>query len=145
MTPFEISIIFGAMAGWAGVFYLIYKSKMDKPKLEFEEESKNFYPAEGNNPFTTILIRFKAHNQGTKSTTIYHTKLSFTFNLKKHEIEDDRAIDIPPSSTVNFFPNLNIHSSNLILRDKIIDCVLTVKHTFGKKVHNLGTIKQLKK
>jgi len=40
MTPFEIGIIIGAMAGWAGVFILIYKSKMDKPKLEFEEESK---------------------------------------------------------------------------------------------------------
>ena len=145
MTPFEISIIFGAMAGWAGVFILIYKSKMDKPKLEFEEESKMFYPAEGNNPFTVIVIRFKAHNQGTKSTTIYHTKLSFTFNLKKHETESTSSIDIPPSSTVDFYSNLAIHSSDLILRDKITDCVLTVKHTFGKKVHNLRTIEQLKK
>ena len=145
MTPFEIGIIFGAMAGWAGVFILIYKSKMDKPKLEFEEESKMFYPPEGNNQFTIILIRFKAHNQGTKSTTIYHTKLSFTFNLKKREIESSTAIDIPASSTVNFYPNLAIHSSDLVLRDKITDCVLTVKHTFGKKVHNLGTIEQLKK
>ena len=145
MTPFEIGIIFGAMAGWAAFFYLIYKSKMDKPKLEFEEESKSFYPAEGNNPFTVILIRFKAHNQGTKSTTIYHTKLSFTFNLKKHETEDNTSVDIPPSSTVDFFPNLNIHESDLVLRNKITDCVLTVKHTFGKKVHNLGTIEQLKK
>jgi len=145
LTPFEISIIFGAMAGWAGVFYLIYKSKMDKPKLEFEEESKMFYPPEGNNQFTVILIQFKAHNQGTKATTIYHTKLSFTFNLKKQEIESSTTIDIPPSSTVNFYPNLAIHSSDLILRDKITDCVLTAKHTFGKKVHNLGTIEQLKK
>ena len=145
MTPFEIGIIFGAMAGWAGVFILIYKSKMDKTKLEFEEESKTFYPPDGNNEFTVIVIRFKAHNQGTKSTTIYHTKLSFTFNLKKHETEDNRSIDIPPSSTVDFDPSLNIHSSDLVLRDKITDCVLTVKHTFGKKVHNLGTIEQLKK
>jgi len=144
MTPFEISIIFGAMAGWAGVFYLIYKSKMDKPKLEFEEESKMFYPPDGNNQFTVFVIRFKAHNQGTKSTTIYHTKLSFTFNLKKHEIESSSSIDIPPSSTVDFYPNLAIHSSDLVLRDKITDCVLTAKHTFGKKVHNLGTIEQLK-
>ena len=36
MTPFEIGIIFGAMAGWAAFFYLIYKSKMDKPKLELK-------------------------------------------------------------------------------------------------------------
>ncbi len=145
MTPFEIGIIFGAMAGWAGVFILIYKSKTDKPRLEFEEEFKMFYPPDGNNEFTVIVIRFKAHNQGTKSTTIYHTKLSFTFNLKKHETEDNRSIDIPPSSTVDFDPSLNIHSSDLVLRDKITDCVLTVKHTFGKKVHNLGTIEQLKK
>jgi len=144
MTPFEIAIIFGAMAGWAGFFYLIYKSKMDKPKLEFEEESKNFFSPKGNNEFTSIVIRFKAHNQGTKSTTIYHTKLTFTFNLKKQEIESNRAIDIPPSSTVDFFPDLNIHSSDLVLRDKITDCVLTAKHTFGKKVHNLGTIEEFK-
>ena len=145
MTPFEIGIIFGAMAGWAGVFILIYKSKMDKPKLELEEESKNFFPPEGNNEFTVIVIRFKAHNQGTKSTTIYHTKLSFTFNLKKHKTESNTSINIAPSSTVDFSPSLNIHSGNLILRDKITDCVLTVKHTFGKKVHNLGTIEQHKK
>jgi len=144
MTPFEIAIIFGAMAGWAGFFYLIYKSKMDKPKLEFEEESKDFFSPKGNNEFTSIVIRFKAHNQGTKSTTIYHTKLTFTFNLKKQEIESNRAIDIPPSSTVDFFPDLNIHSSDLVLRDKITDCVLTAKHTFGKKVHNLGTIEEFK-
>ena len=145
MTPFEIGIIFGAMAGWAGFLFLIYKSKTDKPKIKFEEESKMFYPPEGNNQFTVISVQFKAHNQGTKSTTIYHTKLSFTFNLKKQEIESNTTIDIPPSSTVNFYPNLAIHSSDLILRDKITDCVLTVKHTFGKKVHNLGTIEQLKK
>jgi len=144
MTPFEIAITFGAMAGWAGFFYLIYKSKMDKPKLEFEEESKDFFSPKGNNEFTSIVIRFKAHNQGTKSTTIYHTKLTFTFNLKKQEIESNRAIDIPPSSTVDFFPDLNIHSSDLVLRDKITDCVLTAKHTFGKKVHNLGTIEEFK-
>jgi len=145
MTLFEIALIIGAMAGWAGVLILIYKSKMDKPRLEFEEEFKMFYPAEGNNPFTVIVIRFKAHNQGTKSTTIYHTKLSFTFNLKNHEIESTISIDIPASSTVDFSPNLAIHSSDLVLRDKITDCVLTAKHTFGKKVHNLGTIEQLKK
>jgi len=145
MVAFEIGIVIGAMAGWAGFFYLVYKSRMDKPKLEFEEESKTFYPAEGNNQFSTILIRLKAHNQGTKSTTIYHTKLSFTFNLKKHETESSTPIDIPPSSTVDFYPNLNIHQNELVLRDKITDCVLTVKHTFGKKVHYLGTIEQLKK
>ena len=145
MTPFEIGIIVGAMAGWAGFLFLIYKSKTDKPKLKFEEESKIFFPPEGNNQHTMILIHLRAHNQGTKSTTIYHTKLSFTFNLKKHETESDTPIDIPPSSTVDFYSNLAIHSSDLILRDKITDCVLTVKHTFGKKVHNLGTIEQLKK
>ena len=145
MTLVEIAAIVGAITGSISLGFLIFKSITDKPKLEFEEESKMFYPPDGNNQFTVIVIRFKAHNQGTKSTTIYHTKLSFTFNLKKHETESDTPIDIPPSSTVNFYPNLAIHSSDLVLRDKITDCVLTVKHTFGKKVHNLGTIEQLKK
>ena len=146
MTPFEIAIIvFGGMAGWAAFFYLIYISKMDKPKLEFEEESKNFFPPQGNNQFTSIGIRFKAHNQGTKPTTIYHTKLTFTFNLKKHKTESNEAVDIPPSKTVDFSPNLNIHSSDLVLRDKITDCVLTVKHTFDKEIYNLGTIEEFKK
>ncbi len=145
MTPFEIAIIFSAMAGWAAFFYLIYKSKMDKPKLEFEEEFKKFYPPDGNNEFTVIVIRFKAHNQGTKATTIYHTKLSFTFNLKKHEIESNTSVDVPPSKTVDFSPSLAIHSRDLIPRDKMTDCVLTVKHTFDKKVHDLGTIEQHKK
>jgi len=144
MTPFEIAALLGAVSGWALVTYLIYKSRMDKAKLEFEEESKNFYPPMGNNQFNAILIRFKAHNKGTKSTTIYHTKLSFTFNSKKHEIESDSSVDIPPNSTVDFCPNLNVHESELVIRVKITDCVLTAKHTFGEKVHNLGTIEQLK-
>jgi len=137
--------MFGAIAGWASFSYLIYKSRMDKAKLEFEEESKTFYPAEGNNYFSTIIIRFKVHNKGTKSTTIYHPQLSFTFNSKKHEIESNSSIDIPPNSTVDFCPNLNIHENELVLHEKITDCVLTAKHTFGKKVHYLGTIEQLKK
>jgi len=146
MTTFEIGIVIGAMAGWAGFFYLIYKSKMDKPKLEFEEESKTFYPAEGNNYFSTILIRLKAHNQGTKSTTIYHSKLTFNYNSEQKETIDEKSsFEVPPNSTVDFYPNLNIHSNELVIRNKITDCVLTVKHTFGKKVHNLGTIEQLKK
>jgi len=91
------------MAGWAGVFYLIYKSKMDKPKLEFEEESKSFYPAEDGNNFTIIVIRMKAHNKGSKSTTIHHSALTFNYDGKQHKVEDKvNHYVIPPNSTVDF-------------------------------------------
>jgi len=146
MTPFELGMLIMGVSGWALVTYLIYKSRMDKAKLEFEEESKTFYPAEGNNYFSTILIRFKAHNKGTKSTTIYHSKLTFNYNSEQKETVDEKSsFEVPPNSTVDFYPNLNIHSSEFVLHGKITNCVVTVKHTFGKKVRNLGTIEQLKK
>jgi len=143
MTPFEIGIIFGAMAGWAGFAYLIYKSRMDKPKLEFEEEIKYLYPAQGNNYSTVVVVRFKAHNKGTKATTIYYSRLAFNYNSESMAITDDRSsTEVPANSTVDYQPSLNLHKSEMILYDKITNCVLTTKHTHGKKVYNLGTIEE---
>lgn len=144
MTPFEIAALLGAVSGWALVTYLIYKSRMDKAKLEFEDESKYFYPSEGNNQFSTVVIRIKAHNKGTKSTTIYNTKLSFTYDSNQHKIKSETTVDVLPNSTVDFSPVMHIHMNDFVIYDKITDCVLTAKHTFGTKVHNLGTIEQLK-
>jgi len=145
MTPFEIGIIFAAMAGWAAFFYMIYKSKMDKPKLEFDEGIKIFYPAEGGNNFTTIVIRMKVHNRGTKPTTIHHSKLTFSYESKHHEVENDASFDILPNSTIDYSPSLNIHNSELVIHRKITDCVLTANHTHDKKMIDLGTIEEHKK
>ena len=146
MTPFEIGIIFAAMAGWAAFFYVIYKSKMDKPKLEFDEGMKIFYPAEGGNNFTVIVIRMKAHNKGSKSTTIHHSALTFNYNGKQHKVEDKlNHYVIPPSSTVDFWPQLNLHREELLIREKIIDCVLTIDHTFDQEIISLGKIEENKK
>jgi len=146
MTPFEIGIIFAAMAGWAAFFYIIYKSKMDKPKLEFDEGLKIFYPAEGGNNFTTIVIRMKVHNRGTKPTTIHHSKLTFNYNSEPKEKEDDRiSLEILPDRTEDFSPSLNLHKDDFIIHGKITNCKLMVKHTHGKKVIDLGTIEENKK
>ena len=145
MTPFEIGIIFGAMAGWAGFFYLIYKSKMDKPKLEFEIKGQDFYPPKDNNNFTYIAIRMKAHNRGSKSTTIYRTTLKFNYNSKPHKIENDTSVKIPPDDTVDFIPNLNLRKNDIEIHDKITDCELTIDHTHDKNIINLGTIEEYKR
>ena len=148
MTPFELGTLIMGVSGWAIVIYLIYKSRMDKPKLELEleeEESKYFYPAEGNNNFTTVVVRCKTHNKGTKATTIYYSRLDFKYNSEPMKITDDRSsTDVPVNSTVDYQPNLNLHKSDGILYDKITNCVLTIKHTHGKKVYNLGTIDEYK-
>jgi len=146
VTPFEISIIFvGAMAGWAGFFYLIYRGRMDKTKLELEEETNYFYPAEGNNNFTTVIVRFKAHNKGTKATTIHYSRLDFNYNSEPMTLTDDKSsTKVPANDTVDYQPNLILHKSGGIFYDKITNCVLTIKHTHGKKVYNLGTIDEYK-
>ena len=146
MTPFEIGIIFGAMAGWAGFFYLIYKSKMDKPKLKFQQESRNFYPPTNpNDYFTVISIRMKVHNKGSKRTTIYQSVFTFNYNGKSYSVKDDRTQQvISPNSTVDFFPSLNLSKEKILIHEKIDDCVLTVDHTFGDEVFNLGTIEEYK-
>jgi len=61
-------------------------------------------------------------------------------------ITDDRSsTEVPANSTVDYQPSLNLHKDEMILYDKITNCVLTTKHTHGAIVHNLGTIEQLKK
>ena len=145
MTPFEIAAIWGAVAGSASVVFLIYKFVTDKPKLTFEEEIKVFYPAHDNNFFTTISIQMKVHNRGSKPTTIYHSKLDFNYNSKHREMVDDRStFEVVPDSTSDFYPNLNLHKDDLILQNKITKCVLTITHTYGKAIINLGTIEENK-
>ena len=140
MTPFEIAIVFGAIAGWASFGYLIYKSRMDRPKLTFEEGTKIFYPNERGNNFTPIVIRMKVHNKGTKPTTIHHTKLSFDYNSEHHELENDIRCAISPNSTVDYSPSMHLHKDDLIIIGQITNCVLIVKHTHGKTKFKLGTI-----
>ena len=145
MTPFELGMLIMGVSGWALVTYLIYKSRMDKTKLEFEEDGKFFYPAEGNNYHTVVVVRLKAHNKGTKATTIYYSRLDFNYNSKSRAITDDRSsARVPANSTVNYQPSMNLHKDEIILYDKITNCVLTTKHTHGTIVHNLGTVEQLK-
>ena len=87
----------------------------------------------------------KVHNRGTKSTTIHHSKLTYDYNSEQKEIKDDRSsLEIFPNSTVDYAPNLNVHKNKLILYKKITNCVLTVTHTHGKTVINLGTIEENK-
>lgn len=145
MTPFEIAALLGAVMGCASLGYLIIKSIRDKPRLIFEEGLKIFYPAEGNNFFTTIIIRMKVHNRGTKSTTIHYSKLTFNYNSERREIEDNRNFEILPDSTVDYYPNTNLHKDDLVIHDKITNCVLTIKHTHGTTVLNLGAIEENKK
>ena len=132
MTPFELGMLIMGVSGWVLVTYLIYKSRMDKAKLEFEEDGKFFYPAEGNNYHTVVVVRFKAHNKGTKATTIYYSRLDFNYNSKSRAITDDRSsARVPANSTVNYQPSMNLHKDEIILYDKITNCVLTTKHTHG--------------
>ena len=146
MTPFEIAALIGAFTGSISLTFWIIKSITNKPKLIFEEGSKIFYPAEENNFFTTIMIPMKVHNRGTKPTTIYHSKLTFNYNSEHKETEDDRSrLEVLPDRTEHFSPNLNLFKTDLIIHDKITNCALTIKHTHGKTVINLGTIEEYKK
>ena len=146
MTPFELAALIGAVTGCFSASYLIIKAITNKPKLTFEEGSMIFYPAVENNYFTTIIIPMKVHNRGSKPTTIYHSKLTFNYNSQHKEIEYDRGhLEILPDRTEDFNPNLNLHKDDLIIYDKITNCVLTITHTHGKTVINLGTIEEYKK
>jgi len=146
MTLIEIAAILGAVTGSISLSFFIYKTLTDKPKLTFEEGTKIFYPAEGGNNFTVIVIRMKAHNKGSKSTTIHHSALTFNYNGKQHKVEDKQNhYVIPPSSTVDFWPQLNLHREELLIREKIIDCVLTIDHTFDQEIISLGKIEENKK
>ena len=146
MTPFELAALIGAVTGCFSASYLIIKAITNKPKLTFEEGSMIFYPAVENNYFTTIIIPMKVHNRGSKPTTIYHSKLTFNYNSQHKEIEYDRGhLEVLPDRTEDFNPNLNLHKDDLIIYDKITNCVLTITHTHGKTVINLGTIEEYKK
>ena len=146
MTPTEIAVIVGSIIGASTLAFFIFKFITDKPKLTFEEVTKIFYPAEDGNNFTTIVIRMKVHNRGTKPTTIHHSKLTFNYNSEPKEKEDDRiSLEILPDRTEDFSPSLNLHKDDLIIHGKITNCKLTVKHTHGKKVIDLGTIEENKK
>jgi len=88
----------------------------------------------------------KVHNRGSKPTTIHHSKLTFDYNSQHKETVDDRAsLEISPNSTEDFSPHLNLHKDDLVIYDKITSCILTVTHTHGKMVIDLGTIEEIKK
>ena len=145
MTPFEFVAIWGAIAGSASVSFLIYQTATNKPKLIFEVVRKAIYPAKGNNNFSMIIINMKVHNRGSKPTTIHKTKLTFDYDSQSKDIEDERSpLEVLPDRTETFTPNSNIHEDDYIIHDKITNCVLTVEHTHGKNVINLGTIKENK-
>ena len=145
MTPFELGMLIMGVSGWALVTYLIYKSRMDKPKLVFDVESKTFYPAAENNYFTVIALNMKVHNKGSKSTTIHTSKLTFDYDSKPREIVDDRtSFDVSPNSTIIFNPNLIKHTKDLVIHGRITNCELMVIHTHGEKMIDLGTIEEYK-
>ena len=146
MTPFEFAALIGAFTGSISLGFLIFKSITNKPKLTFEHRLKNFYPAEGNNFFSVIVIRMKVHNRGTKPTTIHHSTLTFNYNSEPKKIEDEtNPLEIPPNSTVDYYPNLHLHKNDLIIHGKITNCKLMVKHTHDEKMIDLGTIEENKK
>lgn len=145
MTLIEIAAILGAVTGSVSLSFFIYKTLTDKPKLSFETESQSFFPASPNDNFTLISVRMKTHNKGSKSTTIHHSVLTFNYDGKQHKVEDKQNhYVIPPSSTVDFYPQLNLHKKELLIYEKITDCVLTIDHTFDQEIINLGTIEEYK-
>ena len=118
---------------------------MNKPKLTFDEERKNFHPNERGSNVTTIIIGMKVHNKGTKPTTIHHTRLSFDYNSEHHELENDTRCAISPNSTVDYSPTMHLHKDDFVIYGQITNCVLTVKHTHGEKKFKLGTIEEYKR
>ena len=143
MTPFELTALIGAITGSISLGFLVFKSITDRPKLKFEVVRKFFFPSEKNPPFTSIVINMKVHNRGSKPTTIHHSKLTFDYNSEQKELEDDRSsFEILPDRTVDYAPMLSLHESDLILRNKITNCVLTITHTHDEKIIDLGTIEE---
>lgn len=146
MTFFEVAAILGAITGTVSLGIAIIKSIKDKPRLTFEEEQKHFFPGVEADYFTSISIGMKIHNKGTKPTTIHHTKLTFNYNSKQMELDDDTiSLEIPPHSTTTFYPSLNLSRAKLIIHGEITDCILTINHTYDTKVLDLGTIKEYQK
>jgi len=147
MTLIEIAAILGAVTGSVSLSFFIYKTLTDKPKLSFETESQFFFPPSSTNDnFTAITVRMKTHNKGSKSTTIHHSTLTFNYDGKQHKVEDKQSHNIiPPNSTLDFWPQLNLRREELLINEKITDCVLTIDHTFDQETINLGKIEEYKK
>jgi len=145
MTLVEIAAILGAVTGSVSLSFFIYKTLTDKPKLSFETESQYFFPPSTNDNFTAIIVRMKTHNKGSKSTTIHHSTLTFNYDGKQHKVEDNQSHNIiPPNSTVDFWPQLNLHKEESLIHEKITDCVLTIDHTFHQEIISLGKIEEYK-
>ncbi len=145
MTIVEFTALLGAITGSVSIGFLIYKAITNKPKLSFEIKGQDFYPPQGNNNFIYIAIRMKAHNKGSKSTTIYRTTLKFNHNSKPHKIEKDSSVNVSPNSTIDFIPDLNLRKNDIEIHDKITDCELTIDHTHDQNIINLGTIEEYKR
>ena len=145
MTLVEIAAILGAVTGSVSLSFFIYKTLTDKPKLSFEIESQLFFPPSTNDNFTVISVRMQIHNKGSKSTTIHHSALTFNYDGKQHKVEGKQYHNvIPPSSTVDFYPQLNLPKEELLIHEKITDCVLTIEHTFDQEIISLGKIEEYK-
>ena len=145
MTPIEITAIIGAVTGSVSLFIVIYRTIQEKPKLSFDEQRKIFFLPSENDNFTTILIELKAHNKGSKSTTIHHTELTFDYNEKKKTIIGEGVFTIESDSTQKVCPQLNLRKDDLRIYDEIQNCVLRIHHTHGKTDFKLGTIKESKR
>ena len=145
MTPFEIVALIGAVTGSISLAVVIIQALMNKPKLTFDEERKNFHPNERGSNVTTIIIGMKVHNKGTKPTTIHHTRLSFDYNSEHHELENNTSHTVPPNSTVDYSPHMYLHKDDGEIYGQITNCVLTVTHTHGENTYNLGTIEEYKR
>ena len=143
MTPSDIIAILGAITGSLSLIIISYKSITDKPKLSFDIDRKFFMQPSKYDNFTTISIQLKAHNKGTKSTTIHGSELSFTYKGQKRKLDSDSSLSIPDNATNVFYPNFNLRKDELRISGQIESCVLTITHTHGKKKVKLETIKEL--
>lgn len=111
-----IVAIIGAITGAVSLGILIYKTRKEKPKLDFSIENAYYVlsgPAEGWSG-TTFMVFTRIDNKGERGTTIHHTTLSLEYNGQKYTLEPH----LSEYQTINVMPHASIrHYFRFALRD----------------------------
>jgi len=145
MTLFEIAAIIGAITGTAGLSIMIYKTIQEKAKLSVKvKDAYHFPPMNDSYNFHEFVIGLIVNNKGTRSTTIYSSNLSFSFEGKKFETNSQQTYFIGPDSSEQINILFHIKKEDFSKNIEIDNGSLELIHTHNTENIQLQKIRKLK-
>lgn len=136
------------LAGFTYMIAVFVKINMIKEgeEIVFEVGRTYFMQPGENDSFTSIMISVRADNKGERSTTIHNAKLSFKYEGKIHDLELGDymvPITINPSSSVSQHFMFNLPKKEMLIKDRITNCKITLIHTHDSKMIPIGEILEI--